>query len=64
VDPGDARDVEDLARRPPRELVGAVRGAFGFLVFTALVKVAVPILYGTLRAETPTPVAEVTTLVA
>jgi molybdopterin-containing oxidoreductase family membrane subunit len=37
---------------------------FGFLVFTALVKVAVPILYGTLRAETPTPVAEVTTLVA
>jgi Ni/Fe-hydrogenase subunit HybB-like protein len=37
---------------------------FGFLVFTALVKVAVPILYGTLRAETPTPVAEATTLVA
>jgi Ni/Fe-hydrogenase subunit HybB-like protein len=37
---------------------------FGFLVFTALVKVAVPILYGTLRAETPTPVAQATTLVA
>ena len=28
---------------------------FGFLVFTALVKIAVPILYGTFRAETVTP---------
>jgi Ni/Fe-hydrogenase subunit HybB-like protein len=37
---------------------------FGFLVFTALVKIAVPILYGTLRAETPTPVEAATTLVA
>jgi hypothetical protein len=26
----------------------------GFLVFTLLVKIAVPILYGTFRARTPT----------
>jgi molybdopterin-containing oxidoreductase family membrane subunit len=29
----------------------------GFLVFTVLVKIAVPILYGQFRAETPTPAA-------
>jgi hypothetical protein len=36
----------------------------GFLVFTMLVKIAVPILYGTFRAETPTPAAEVTSVAA
>ena len=38
-------------------------GAFGtgFLVFTLLfVKIAVPIPYGTFRAETPTPAAVTT----
>lgn len=34
--------------------------AEGFLVFTLLVKIAVPILYGTFRAETPTPAAVTT----
>jgi Ni/Fe-hydrogenase subunit HybB-like protein len=37
---------------------------FGFLVFTVLVKIAVPILYGTFRAETPTPVAVTTSVAA
>jgi Ni/Fe-hydrogenase subunit HybB-like protein len=36
----------------------------GFLLFTALVKVAVPILYGTFRAETPTPAETVTSVAA
>jgi molybdopterin-containing oxidoreductase family membrane subunit len=37
---------------------------FGFLVFTALVKIAVPILYGTFRAETPTPAVTTTSVAA
>jgi molybdopterin-containing oxidoreductase family membrane subunit len=37
---------------------------FGFLVFTALVKIAVPILYGTFRAETPTPARSTTSVAA
>lgn len=37
---------------------------FGFLVFTALVKIAVPILYGTFRAETPTPGVTTTSVAA
>jgi molybdopterin-containing oxidoreductase family membrane subunit len=36
----------------------------GFLVFTVLVKIAVPILYGQFRAETPTPAATVTNVAA
>jgi molybdopterin-containing oxidoreductase family membrane subunit len=36
----------------------------GFLVFTVLVKIAVPILYGQFRAETPTRSVAVTTVAA
>jgi molybdopterin-containing oxidoreductase family membrane subunit len=54
------------AYRPTATEVAVAVGVFGvgFLVFTALVKVAVPILYGSFRAETPTPAAEVTTVAA
>jgi len=46
--------------RPGATELAVAAGVFGagFLVFTALVKIAVPILYGTFRAETVTPVAE------
>ncbi len=52
--------------RPGATELAVAAGVFGigFLVFTALVKVAVPILYGTLRAETVTPVAASRTMVA
>ncbi len=45
--------------RPSATELGVAAGVFGagFLVFTALVKIAVPILYGTFRAETVTPAA-------
>ena len=45
------------AYRPSSTELAIAMGIFGigFLLFTALVKVAVPILYGTFRAETVTP---------
>ncbi len=54
------------AYRPSATEVAVAAGVFGvgFLVFTALVKIAVPILYGTLRAETVTPAAATRTMVA
>jgi molybdopterin-containing oxidoreductase family membrane subunit len=52
--------------RPSATELAVAVGVFGagFLVFTALVKIAVPILYGTFRAETVTPSADVTAAVA
>jgi molybdopterin-containing oxidoreductase family membrane subunit len=52
--------------RPSATELAVAVGVFGvgFLVFTALVKVAVPILYGTFRAETATPAALTTNVVA
>ncbi len=52
--------------RPSATELAVAAGIFGagFLVFTLLVKIAVPILYGTLRAETVTPAVETRTMVA
>jgi Ni/Fe-hydrogenase subunit HybB-like protein len=56
--------IHDYAPSATELAVAAGVFGVGFLVFTALVKIAVPILYGTLRAETPTPAASATSLVA
>ena len=61
----DALGVIHDYRPSPTELAVAA-GVFGvgFLVFTGLVKIAVPILYGTFRAETVTPGSVTESLVA
>jgi Ni/Fe-hydrogenase subunit HybB-like protein len=53
---------EVYAYAPSATELSVAAGVFGtgFLVFTLLVKIAVPILYGTFRAETPTPAAVAT----
>jgi molybdopterin-containing oxidoreductase family membrane subunit len=56
--------VHDYRPGPTELAVAAGVFGVGFLVFTVLVKIAVPILYGTLRAETVTPVAATRTMVA
>jgi molybdopterin-containing oxidoreductase family membrane subunit len=57
---------ELYAYAPSATEVAVAAGVFGvgFLVFTALVKIAVPILYGQFRAETPTRAATVTDVAA
>jgi molybdopterin-containing oxidoreductase family membrane subunit len=56
--------VHDYRPSPTELAVAAGIFGVGFLVFTALVKIAVPILYGTFRAETVTPAEARTAMVA